>query len=105
MPLPSSKTSAPVAPEVILSKLNIPAEFGDKILTHLTGKGLIAKTSDPRIGFLPAKDPANIKLSDIAEAVAAASFAQVSAEQSQTLDQVAQSQRTLLAKYSVKQIL
>jgi YihY family inner membrane protein len=96
---------APIAPEIIFSKLNIPAEFGDKILTHLVGKGLIVKTSDPKIGFLPAKDPANIRLSDITDAVAAASFAQVSAEQSRALDQVSQSQRTLLAKYSVKQIL
>jgi membrane protein len=99
------QNQAPIAPEIIFSKLNIPAEFGDKILTHLVGKGLIAKTSDPKVGFLPAKDPANIKLSDITDTVAAASFAQVSTEQSQTLDQVSQSQRTLLAKYSVKQIL
>ena len=96
---------APVAPEVIFSKLNIPAEFGDKILTHLTSKGLIAKTSDPKVGFLPVKDPANIRLSDIAGAVAAASFAQSTAEQSQVLEQVSQSQRTLLARYSVKQLL
>jgi membrane protein len=99
------QNQAPITPEMIFSKLNIPAEFGDKILAHLATKGLIAKTSDPKVGFLPAKDPANIKLSDIAEAVAAASFAQSTAEQSQTLDQAAQSQRTLLAKYSVKQIL
>jgi len=99
------QNQAPVAPEIIFSKLNIPAEFGDKILTHLVAKELIAKTSDPKVGFLPAKDPANIKLSDIADAVAVASFAQVSADQSQALDQLSQSQRTLLSKYSVKQIL
>jgi len=99
------QNQAPIAPEVILTKLNIPAEFGDKILAHLVGRGFIVKTSDPKVGFLPAKDPANIKLSDIAEAVAAVSFAQVSTEQSGALDQVSQSQRTLLDGYSVKQIL
>jgi len=99
------QNQAPVAPEVIFSKLNIPAEFGDKILTHLVTKELIAKTSDPKVGFLPAKDPANIKLSDIADAVAVASFAQSTADQTQALDQISQSQRTLLSKYSVKQIL
>jgi len=99
------QNQAPVAPEVIFSKLNIPAEFGDKILTHLVTKELIAKTSDPKVGFLPAKDPANIKLSDIADAVAVASFAQSTADQTQALDQLSQSQRTLLSKYSVKQIL
>jgi membrane protein len=96
---------APIAPEIIFSKLNIPAEFGDKILTSLVGKGLIAKTSDPKVGYLPARDPANIKLSDIADAVTAASFAQLPAEQSDVLDQLTQSQRTLLDKYSVKQTL
>jgi len=99
------QNQAPVAPEVIFSKLNIPAELGDKILSHLVGKGLIAKTSDPKVGYLPARDPANVRLSDIADAITAASFAQSTAEQSQTLDQVAQSHRALLAKYSVKQIL
>jgi len=99
------QNQAPVAPEVIFSKLNIPAEFGDKILTYLVTKDLIAKTSDPKVGFLPAKDPANIKLSDIADAVAVASFAQSTADQTQALDQLSQSQRTLLSKYSVKQIL
>ena len=99
------QNQAPVAPEVIFSKLNIPAEFGDKILTYLVTKDLIAKTSDPKVGFLPAKDPANIKLSDIADAVAVASFAQSTADQTQALDQISQSQRTLLSKYSVKQIL
>ena len=99
------QNQAPVVPEVIFSKLNIPAEFGDKILTYLVTKDLIAKTSDPKVGFLPAKDPANIKLSDIADAVAVASFAQSTADQTQALDQISQSQRTLLSKYSVKQIL
>jgi DNA-binding IscR family transcriptional regulator len=99
------QNQAPVAPEVIFSKLNIPAELGDKILSHLTTRGLIAKTSDPKVGYLPARDPANVRLSDIADAITAASFAQSTAEQSQTLDQVAQSHRALLAKYSVKQIL
>ena len=96
---------APVSPETICSKLDIPAEFGEKILNHLVKSQLIARTSDPRVGFLPAKDPANIKLSDIAEAVATAGFAQPTTEQPAGLQQIVQSQRSTLAQYSLKQIL
>ncbi len=96
---------APVSSEVICSKLNIPAEFGDKILNHLVDSGIIAKTSDPKVGFIPVKEPANIKLSDVAAAVAAVSFAQSPTEQPASLHQIAQSQRSVLAQYNVKQIL
>lgn len=96
---------APIAPEVICSKLNIPAEFGDKILDHLVNSNLIAKTSEPTVGFLPVKDPANIKLSDIAEAVAAVGFAQSATNQSAIMQQIAQSQRNTLAQHTLKQIL
>ena len=99
------KNQAPVPPEVICSKLDIPAEFGDKILGHLVNRKLIAKTSEPTVGFMPAKDPANIRLSDIAEAVAAAGFAQSTTDQPQTLAQINQSQRSTLAQYNLKQIL
>ena len=99
------KNDAPVEAEVICSKLNIPAEFGDKILKHLVDSELIAKTSEPKTGFLPARDPANIKLSDIAEAVAAAGFAQSTTQQPDSLQQITQSQRNALAQYNLKQIL
>ncbi|MFZ2145716.1 MAG: YhjD/YihY/BrkB family envelope integrity protein [Sedimentisphaerales bacterium] len=96
---------APVPPEVICGKLDIPPEFGDKILGHLVNSKLIAKTSEPKVGFLPVKDPANIRLSDITAAVAAASFAQSMTDQPAPLQQIAQSQRSTLAQYSLKQIL
>jgi DNA-binding IscR family transcriptional regulator len=99
------KNDAPVEAEVICSKLNIPAEFGAKILKHLVDSELIARTSEPKAGFLPAKDPANIKLSDIAEAVAAAGFAQSTTEQPDALQQITQDQRDALARHNLKQIL
>ncbi len=97
--------SAPIEADVISSNLNIPAEFGEKILQHLVDRGLIVKTSDPKVGFIPAKDPANIRLSDIAEAVAAVGFAQSTTERPESLEQIAQSQRDALAQYNIKQIL
>ena len=97
--------NAPVSSEVICSKLDIPAEFGEKILDHLVESGLIVKTSEPTVGFIPARDAANIKLSDIAAAVAEVGFAQSTTDQPATLEQIAQMQRSALGQYSVKQIL
>ncbi len=99
------ENNAPVSSEVISSKLNIPAEFGEKILNHLVGSGIIVKSSEPQVGFIPARDPANIRLSDIAEAVAKVGFAQAPTGQPESLEQIAQSQRNALAQYSLKQIL
>ena len=97
--------NAPVQAEIISSKLNIPAEFTDKILSFLVTRGIIIKTSDPKVGFAPAQDPANIKLADISDAVAAAGFAQSPPGQPENLTQITDSQRDNLAKYNVKQIL
>jgi membrane protein len=96
---------APVLPEEICVNLDIPAEFGQKILDHLVNDRLIVRTSEPEEGFVLATDPANIKLSDIAEAVAATGLAQPAADQTDTLQQIAQIQRNTLAQYSLKQIL
>lgn len=97
--------NAPISGDVLCSKLNVPAEFADKILNHLVNAGLVAKTSDPKVGFLPAKDPAGIKLSDVADAVAAAGFAQSSPGQPKILDDVILARRNALAQYNIKQIL
>ena len=96
---------APVSSAVICSKLDIPAEFGDKIFDHLVNSGIILKSSEPRTGFMPAKDPANIKLSEISEAVAAAGFGRPTTESAGALEQITQTQRDALAQYNIKQIL
>ncbi len=99
------KNNAPVEAEVISSKLNIPAEFAEKMLNHLVKSNLIAKTSEPKVGFIPAKDPANIRLSDIADAVAEAGFAQSTIETPPSLEQITQAQRSALSQYNLKEIL
>ncbi len=94
------QNNAPIQAEVICTKLDIPAEFGNRILDHLVGSGLIVKASEPKLGFIPAQDPENIKLSDIAEAIATASFAQ-----RQGLDEITRSQRNALGRFNLKQVL
>jgi membrane protein len=95
----------PVSPDAICSKLAIPAEFGQKILDHLVESRIIVKTSEPEVGFLPARDPAKIKLSDIAEAIAVKGIAQPRTDQPDNLQQIAQSQLNLLAHHTLKEIL
>ena len=99
------ENQAPVSPEVICSKLDIPAEFGQKILDHLINSKLIVRTSEPEVGLLPAKDLAQIKLSDITEAVASVEIAQSTTEWPQSLKEIAQSRRDALARHNLKQIL
>jgi membrane protein len=96
--------NAPVQSEVISSRLNIPPEFIEKILGHLVTRGILIKTSEPKIGYVPAKAVENIKLSDISQAAAAAGFAQ-SLDQPDSLLKITQSQQNALAKYNLKQIL
>jgi membrane protein len=96
---------APVPPEDICRKLDIPAELGQKILDHLVNSRLIVRISEPEVGFMLATDPANIKLSEIAEAASATGFAQPKTDQPDNLQQIAQSQRSALAQYNLKQIL
>ncbi|MHC4119410.1 MAG: YhjD/YihY/BrkB family envelope integrity protein [Planctomycetota bacterium] len=96
---------SPVAPEDICGKLDLPAEFGEKILDHLVKSGLIVRTSHPAVGYFPARDPASVKLSDIAEATAAAGFAQSTTEWSPSQKQIIQAQRRLLARHNLKRTL
>ncbi|MBN2457089.1 MAG: YihY family inner membrane protein [Sedimentisphaerales bacterium] len=99
------ENNAPVAAEIISSKLNMPAEFTDKILDHLVRCELLAKTSEPKVGFIPVKDPQNISLSDVTYALAQAGFAQSTPDQPQILTNIAGAQQETLAQYNLKKIL
>jgi membrane protein len=99
------KNHGPVESEMICSKLNIPAELAEKILNHFVNSGIIVRTSEPKAGFMPAKDPANIKLSDISGALAEIGFTQETTEQLPSLQRIARSQQDALSQYNLKQIL
>ncbi len=99
------QSSAAVEAEVLCGSLDLPPEFGRKILDQLVEKGIIVKTSEPAVGYVPAREPENIKLSEIADAVADVGFAQSMQERGDKLDEIVKSQRTALENYSVKQIL
>jgi membrane protein len=99
------RNQAPVSSETVCSKLNMPAELADKILNHFVERGLLAKTSEPSVGFVPVKDPAGMALSDISAALAEIGFAQATPDSPEALEQLAQSRRKLLARYNLGQML
>lgn len=98
-----ARDCSPVESEVIAANLNIPAEFTEKLLAHLVNSGIIVRTSEPKTGFVPARLPEHIRLSDITAAVAKASFAQPS--QQQALDDISRSQQDLMAKHDMSQLI
>jgi membrane protein len=96
---------APLSGDDICGRLDMPAEFGHKILDHLVDSKLVVKTSEPQSGFVLAKDPANVKLSEIAAVVANAGFAQSPPDKSESLDEIALNQRLALERHTLKDIL
>jgi len=94
----------PVATDVVCSRLDIPGEFGEKLLNELVLRGVLAKTSDPIRGFVPAKAPEHIRLSEIADAVAAASFGQPKPDET-ALQRVVEEYQRVLAQYSLRQLI
>lgn len=94
----------PVAAGVICSKLDLPAEFGEKILDRLVVRGLLLKTTEPAVGFVPATAAEAIRLSDIAEAVGDMA-SQQTAQTSEVIKQIEQARRDLLAQYTLGQLL
>ena len=95
------KKSAPVPAEVISSHLNLPADFTDKVLNHLTKEGIILKTTEPAVGFTPSTVAENVTLADIADAVNTSSFARP-ANQSAILTQISAERREKLSKFTVR---
>ena len=85
-------------------RLDLPAEFGEKVLDHLVAENLLAKTGEPTTGFLPAREPENISLSEVSSAVASAGFGRQGEELPEALKQVLQSQQNNLAQYNLEQI-
>jgi len=99
------KKHGPVSAEAICGRLNLPAEFGRKILEHLVGKGLLIQTAEPHAGFAPATDGRNITLADVVDAVKGASFDQDCQSVPAKLKNIIDARREELAKVSLKEIL
>jgi membrane protein len=99
------KGDGAVEAATVSAKLDMPEELAEKVLGHLVTAGIAARVSEPKEGFLLAKDPAALKLSEVADAIGQAGLAHLPDEQSAGLRQAVQAQRDALSQYTVKQIL
>ena len=95
----------PVTTDEICSRLDIPGEFGQKFLDEMVNHGLLGRTSEPNSGYVLLRDPAHVRLSEIAEAVSGAAFAQPKPDAPKDLHQIAQAQHSLLARYNLEDVL
>jgi hypothetical protein len=93
-----------VESETIADKLNMPPEFAEKVLSHLVARGILARASEPKDGFLPAKAPDDMKLSEIAAAISLAGFGQ-SVDAPAGLRKVAQAQQEMFSQFNVTQLI
>jgi len=96
---------APVSTDEVCSRLDIPAEFGQKFLDELVNRGLLGRTAEPSRGYVLLRDPAHILLSEVSEALAGAALAQPKPETQEDLHRIARDQRSVLARHSLKDVL
>lgn len=99
------KGDGAVEAATVSASVNIPEELAEKVLGRLVAAGIAARVSEPKEGYLLARDPAALKLSEVADAVAQADFRRPPDEQPAGLLKAVQAQREALSQYTVKQIL
>lgn len=99
------KDEKPVTVEAVCAKLDLPADFAARVLDQMVKAGLLVRTVEPVIGFVPATDGAHIPLSDIYDAIAQVSFAQPQEGQNARCVAVFEKVRQLLAGFTLKDIL
>ncbi len=100
-----ARDEGPLSCEALCNRLRLPLELGDDILDDLVKAKLLVKTSEPQVGFVPARDPEHITLSEITEALAAAALAQPDLNEPEMLGRLVQAQRRFLARHSLREIL
>jgi YihY family inner membrane protein len=95
----------PVSLEALCSRLDLPAELAERILRNLVDRGLLVETAEPRAGYVPARDPEDITLSDISAALAATALGQPNLDEQTTLGRLVKAQRQFLARHNLREIL
>lgn len=95
----------PLSTDAICSRLDIPGDFGQKLLDEMVVCGLLSRTSEPSQGYALVRNPTRIRLSEIAEAVSAVALAQPKPDAQKDLHRIALAQRSVLTQYSLRDIL
>lgn len=99
------RNQGPISAESLCTQLTIPPELGEDILDALVEKEILVKTLEPRPGFAPARDPGQIKLSDITESLATIALAQPDPAAHETFKKLISAKRELLSRYNLKEII
>jgi len=95
------KNRKPIVPAEIADATALPADFIERILENLTRTGLLCKTTEPIVGFVPSTDGGNITLADISLAMEKTSFQTQNPKLRVVMDHL----RSEMAKYDLKDIL
>jgi len=98
------QSGSPVSTEMISSKLDLPDSFVEKMLNVFVAKGLLLRTSEPTEGFVPAGNPENITLDQIANAVTEPGGFQTGQDDA-SVRRIIRSHQSDLSRYSLKQLL
>jgi membrane protein len=95
------KSRKPITPSEISDATALSEDFVERILDNLTRAGLLCRTTEPIVGYVPSTDGAHITLADISLAVEKSSFQ----TQNPKLQQIFARIREELAKHNLKDIL
>jgi membrane protein len=95
------KNRKPITAAEIADATTLQAEFIERILENMTLAGLLCRTSEPLVGYVPSTDGGKITLADVSLAVEKASFK----AQSPKLQQIFAQLRTEMAKYNLNDII
>jgi membrane protein len=96
---------APVQFDVIHRRLGTSPEFTQKAIDLLVSQKLLVKTSEPRVGYVPAADAEHIRLEDISAVVAQVAILQASASESPRLDEIRKKQHKCLGGSTLREII
>ncbi len=99
------KEQKPVSVDAIAYRLGMPTDFTEKILNRMVQSGLLCRTTDPTVGYVPSTDGAHITLDEISRAISEVSFAQPSAADATNMLDIFDELQKHLSRYTLKQVL
>ncbi len=99
------KDQKPVSVESVAYRLGMPTDFTEKILDRMVESGLLCRTDNPAVGYVPSTDGAHITLDEISMAISEVSFAQVDAKGPAKMREVFAELDKLLSRYTLKEVL
>jgi membrane protein len=99
------KDQQPVSVEAVAYRLSMPITFTEKILETMVRAGLLCRTNEPSVGYVPSTDGGHITLDEISKAISEISFAQADATGPAKMLDVFQQMQAHLSKFTLKEVL